>query len=191
MFDLCSGSGEPAMSIYRKAGIFNSLTLSDKYPASTFTNKDPNISYYPASMDATTMSFTNVNTYTMFNAFHHLNGQEQARSVRAVKMGGANAYFVEILEPTVSCGIKIFFGTTIGVLLLMPFVKPFSWRRLFFTYLVPLNILTISWDGLLSVARSKSYTYYENLFRPMEETVSVKRFNSLAGPSIMIQVKSK
>jgi len=137
------------------------------------------------------MRFSNAYTYTMFNAFHHLNAGEQDQSVRGLRDKEASAYFVEILEPTLSCGVKVFLGTTLGVLLLMPFVKPFSLGRLFFTYLVPINMITITWDGMLSVARSKSYTYYEKLFGSFGEAVSVKRFNSLAGPSTMIQVKSK
>lgn len=189
MFDLCSGSGEPAVSIYKKSGVFSSLTLSDKYPVHAFRNPDASISYYPASVDASKTDFSNKNTYTMFNAFHHLEIQGQEKSVRAVKESGVTAYFVEILEPTVVCGMKIFLGTTVGVLLLMPFVRPFSLGRLFFTYLIPVNIITIAWDGLLSVARSKSYNYYANLFKPLGECVTVTRFNSMAGPSTMIQVK--
>lgn len=189
MFDLCSGSGEPAISIYRKSGAFSSLTLSDKYPAGEFKRPDPKISYYSASLDASKASFSIGNTYTMFNAFHHLDAKEREQAVGAAKAAGSTAYFVEILEPTVVCGIKIFFGTTIGVLLLMPFVKPFSVGRLFFTYLVPANIITIAWDGLLSVARSKRCTYYRDLFQHFGEAVTVTRFNSVAGPSTMIQVK--
>lgn len=191
MFDLCSGSGEPAISIYRRSGVFDALTLSDKYPSSDFKDNDTAITYYPSSVDATSTNFTRENTYTMFNAFHHLSAEERERSVRRIKAAGANAYFVEILEPTLVCGIKIFLGTTIGVLLLMPFVRPFSLGRLFFTYLIPINIITIAWDGLLSVARSKSYSYYESLFKPFGDIVAVMRFNTMAGPSTMIQVKSK
>lgn len=32
MADLCSGSGQPAISIFRQSRCFSRLTLSDKYP---------------------------------------------------------------------------------------------------------------------------------------------------------------
>jgi hypothetical protein len=54
--------------------------------------------------------------------------------------------------------------TTIGVLLFSPFIKPFSWQRLFFTYIIPINIITISFDGIISVLKSRSFNAYKKLY---------------------------
>jgi hypothetical protein len=54
--------------------------------------------------------------------------------------------------------LKIIFTTTIGQIILTPFVKPFSWMRLVFTYIIPINLFTITWDGVVSVLKSESHT---------------------------------
>jgi hypothetical protein len=44
------------------------------------------------------------------------------------------------------------------VLFVTPFMKPFKWRRLFWTYLVPLVPLTCLWDGVVSQLRAYTVT---------------------------------
>ena len=41
----------------------------------------------------------------------------------------------------------------LGMLLVTPFLKPFKFSRLFFTYLIPLIPLYTIWDGLVSILR--------------------------------------
>ncbi len=38
-------------------------------------------------------------------------------------------------------------------MLITPFMKPFRWSRLFFTYIIPLIPVTTTWDGLVSILR--------------------------------------
>lgn len=153
-FDLCSGSGEPAISIFNAVNIFDKLILSDKYPSYKNIEK----------LDVLEANFSEEHTYTMFNAFHHFNDTEKINIVQKIKQANAKAYFVEILEPTVLYIFKVLFATIIGTLLLSPFIKPFSLKRLFFTYIIPINIINISYDGILSVLKSRSKTQLEKLF---------------------------
>jgi hypothetical protein len=51
--------------------------------------------------------------------------------------------------------IKFFFSP-INVILLTPFIKPFSIGRIVFTYLIPLVPIFTWWDGLVSVLRTYS-----------------------------------
>lgn len=44
----------------------------------------------------------------------------------------------------------------INVLLLTPFIKPFKYGRLLFTYLFPILPILVCWDGLVSVLRTYS-----------------------------------
>ena len=44
--------------------------------------------------------------------------------------------------------------TPILVLLVTPFIRPFGWSRLLFTYLLPLVPLTCLWDGFVSQLRA-------------------------------------
>lgn len=165
MFDLCSGSGEPAITIFHKSSVFKELTLSDKFPKSTEIQ----------NLDALKTSFIKDNCYTMFNAFHHFNTTEQNKLVEEIKKSGANAYFVEILEPSILFALKVMFVTIFGSIIFSPFIKPFSINRIIFTYLIPINILTITYDGLVSVYKSKSLNYYKKMFEGKANVMRLKR----------------
>jgi hypothetical protein len=156
--DLCSGSGQPAITVFARSGLFTQLTLTDKYPRSSFVNHD-GIVYEPHSVDARTIALRTDTCYTLFNAFHHFNSDEQRALVRRLRAESGGAYVVEILEPTPLCFLKVLCATTFGTVLLAPFIKPFSIGRLFFTWVLPVNVVTIAWDGLVSVARSRSVRY--------------------------------
>jgi hypothetical protein len=162
-YDLCAGSGEPACSIFSKSGVFTKLFLSDKYPNAKFINRE-NIIYVDESIDVLSLQFEKGYTYTMFNAFHHFSDLEKQSIVQKCDQANANLFIIEILEPNAWMLLKVMTLTTFGVLLFNPFVKPFSWKRLFFTYILPLNILTISIDGIISVFKSNSLTQYKNMF---------------------------
>lgn len=49
-----------------------------------------------------------------------------------------------------------FFFSPINVLLVTPFIRPFSLGRLLFTYLIPVVPIFVWWDGLVSVLRTYS-----------------------------------
>lgn len=171
--DLCSGSGEPAITIYKRVAAFSSLTLSDKYPSKKATN---NI-YTAKSNDVVQMTFQAGRYYTMFNAFHHFSDPDKLAISDRITKSGATAFFVEILQPRAKHLIGVFFLAIAGNLVLTPFIKPFSLQRLFFTYLFPVNLFTILWDGWISVFRSRSVAAYQNLFdqRKNVEIFELKR----------------
>lgn len=76
LFDLCSGSGEPAKRIFSKVQNFSGLFLSDKYPNRNGTLSD-GVKYIPERTDALRLSFERGMFYTMFNAFHHFTDSEK------------------------------------------------------------------------------------------------------------------
>ncbi len=188
MTDLCSGSGEPAISIFRKSNCFSHLSLSDKYPNEMKLNVG-DISYDRISRDVLEMEFKPGTYYTMFNAFHHFTDEEKLKIVQKIQTSGSAAFIVEILEPTVFCLLKIFFTTTIGTLLLTPFIQPFSLRRLFFTYIIPINLITISFDGIVSVLKSRSVKQYQNIFANNGNAIKIFRLKSRLHTLIVIQIE--
>ena len=190
MTDLCSGSGEPAISIFRKNNCFSHLTLSDKYPNS-LQLRDDKISYETQSADVIEMEFKPGIYYTMFNAFHHFEDKEKLKIVQKIQASGSVAFLVEILEPDIVCILKVLFTTTIGCFLLTPFITPFSLKRLFFTYLFPVNILTITFDGIVSVLKSRSVKQYQKLFINYGNAIKVFRLKSGLSPLIIIQIQPK
>ncbi len=187
MTDLCSGSGEPAITIFRKSNCFSHLKLTDKFPNALKIN-DKNIYYEMQSIDVLKMEFSPGTFYTMFNAFHHFKDKEKVKMVQEIQNSGSDAFIVEILEPSVFCLLKIFFATTIGCLVLTPFIRPFSLKRMFFTYIFPVNILTITFDGIVSVLKSRSVKQYQNLFANNEQTIKIFQIKNGLTPLIVIQI---
>lgn len=154
MVDLCSGSGAPAKDLFERSRVFTSLKLTDKFPnLKTAVTADE---YVREPTDVLTMRFNPDTSYTMFNAFHHFDAFQQRLILERIRAAGASSCFVEILKPDLVSMVKVLFLTTVGTLVLTPFVRPFSFARLFFTYVVPINVLTITWDGLVSVLKSST-----------------------------------
>jgi hypothetical protein len=185
--DLCSGSGEPAISLHQQLGPFTPLTLTDLYPHRGIRTP-PGVTYQPHPVDARAVRVMPEMTYTMFNAFHHFPAAEQQQLVRRLRRGGAEAFLVEILEPTLACMVKVLLATTVGVLVLTPFVRPFRWDRLFFTYLLPVNVLTITWDGVVSVLRSRTASAFAQLLVDEGPEVQVHRLRGRLLPITVIHI---
>jgi hypothetical protein len=134
------------------------LFLTDKFPVEDFDSTDA--TYINATTDVMALHPEKHTCYTMYNAFHHFDNKEQQQIAKAIVAAGAPFLFAEILQPGMFNMLKIFFSTTLVQLLVAPFVKPFSFARLFFTYIVPVNIFTITYDGVVSVLKSKSASQF-------------------------------
>lgn len=184
--DLCSGSGEPAMHIFKKTNCFTTLQLTDKFP-NVLNRDEANITYIQQSVDVISMEFEKNTYYTMFNAFHHFSDENKLKILKNASDAGAKIFIVEILEPTVWCFFKVLVATTLGTLLLTPFVYPFSIKRLFFTYIIPISIITITYDGLVSVLKSRSQQQYKNLLTKVVPSVYVFRIPNPFTPLTIIQ----
>lgn len=190
MVDLCSGSGEPAITIFRKSNRFTRLTLTDKFPMKNFIAEGP-IEYIPNSLDVLDMQFEPDVCYTMFNAFHHFSDRDKMKIVERVSESGSEGFFVEILEPRVDTMLKVCIATTLGLILVTPFIKPFSWKRLLFTYILPVNIFTITFDGILSVIKSGSAKQYQNLFFRYGKAIEITRLRHWLTSVVIIHIRKQ
>ena len=180
--DLCSGGGGPVLDIYEALaaeGISIRFTLTDRYPnLSAFARlaalHPSQIASVADSVDAANVPRQLIGMRTMFNAFHHFS-PVMARSVLecAVDAGQPIGIF-EIPERALSTIIPLLF-TPLIVAAATPFIRPFQWRRLLWTYLLPLVPLTSWWDGLVSQFRA--YTVKEML----ELTRGLESYNWSAG----------
>jgi len=154
--DLGSGAGGPwkqlAMSPLLRGA---SIELTDLYPQAP-TELAPNCSYYSKPLSALQPLPHAKGLVTLFNAFHHFTPEQREQMIRNLVLNGRSFMAAEILAPTVLDFLRILTATTIGQLLFAPFIRPFSWKRMLFTYVLPINILTVTWDGLASVFRGIS-----------------------------------
>lgn len=188
MMDVCSGSGIPAQHLFHQSDHFQSLILTDKFPIKTDFS-DVRIQYLNQACDILDMPFDKSYCYTMLNAFHHFNEDEQNSIIKNCESSGAELYIIEILEPSFICLIKVFLAGTLGVVCLTPFIGKMTWQKFILTYIIPLNILTITIDGLISVFKSKSRKTFHNQIATFSKHTEVFCLNSLAGPITIIHIK--
>jgi hypothetical protein len=184
--DLCSGSGEPAMYIFNQSNCFTGLLLTDKYP-----NTKPDtakIIYRQEPVDVLHMEFKPDSYYTMFNSFHHFSDAEKQQLAKKMRESNTHIFCVEILEPTFFCLLKVMLMTTVGCILLTPFIRPFSFSRLLFTYIIPVNILTIAADGIVSVFKSRSVKQYKTLLVQHDPNTRIERFSNCLSTIIVIHI---
>ncbi|TAD81401.1 MAG: class I SAM-dependent methyltransferase [Bacteroidetes bacterium] len=150
--DLCSGAGGPASYLRRRLPNAEFL-LTDLYPQNDIP-LEPGMHYCQAPYNVLTAPLPKAGIATMFNAFHHFSPSQQEAWLQKVAQSKCPLLVVEVLSPTLASFMTILVTTTIGQLLLAPFVKPFSILRLLLTYVLPINLFTIAWDGLASVLKS-------------------------------------
>jgi hypothetical protein len=175
--DLCSGGGGPVLAVYEALvaeGVAVQFTLTDKYPNlqafRTLAALHPaGISYVAESVDAAKVPRELMGFRTMFNSFHHF-GPAAAGAVlhRAVEARQPIGIF-EIPERTVATIIPLLF-TPLFVAVATPFIRPFRWWRLLWTYVLPLVPLTCWWDGLVSQLRAYTVSELKGLIQAIGDT---------------------
>ncbi len=159
--DLASGAGDPAVlctAALRKEGTV--LELTDKFPhldAPLRYGDKQGLSYRSEALDILTDGWPQADCYVMFNAFHHFSPPERKHILHKLSKSGAELCVYEPLQRDVLTALKVLLATLLGPFLLVPFIRPFSWRRLFFTYILPIGVFVTFWDGMVSVLRALSY----------------------------------
>ena len=191
--DLCSGSGLPAVYMQEQMGDKYATILTDKFPDSSFVNTSM-VNYLKQESDVMELLPEDGKCYTMYNAFHHFSYQQQQQIIQKLQTANTPFVFAEILESDVFTLIKIIFTTTVLQLLTAPFVRPFSLLRLLFTYIIPVNVFTVTYDGVVSVVKSKTVKQYQKLLQ--EVTISsyelnVHKYSSWKGTVICIKGNPK
>lgn len=167
IIDLCSGAGGPMIKAHqelRKEEFPDlELKLSDLYPnlkAAEQINSDQleGVQYVKDSVDATHPQKELDGLRTMVCSFHHMT-KENAKAI--LKDAFDNKQSILIFEISDNSSPKALWWIGIPfnilmVLLLTPFVRPFSIQQFVFTYLIPILPLAIAWDGAVSNARTYS-----------------------------------
>lgn len=161
--DLASGSGRvwsklgPAL---RESVPELQITLVDAYPnlagwARMAAELPGLVSFEHKPVEATEVGQDLKGLRTMFLAFHHFPPPvAQGILADAVEYGQPIAIFEgqrRDLRHLVQFALS-----PVGVLMLTPWIRPFRWQRLVFTYLLPIVPLLVGWDGVVSVLRTYS-----------------------------------
>lgn len=171
VLDLASGGGGGLLWLneeLKKEIPHVKITLTDYYPnLSAFeqTKKVADNFYsvdYP--VDARKVPDHLKGFRTQFLSFHHFK-PDDARQIlaNAVESNSCIAVF-EAQGRNVPSVLAMLFSP-LSVLFTTPFIRPFKWGRILFTYLIPVVPLCVLWDGVVSSFRTYSV-------KEMQEMVS-------------------
>jgi hypothetical protein len=159
--DLCAGGGGPVVAVQEKLrqdGMPVRFILTDKFPnlpAFVQLQRDhPGIEGYRESVDATDVPSHLTGFRSIFNAYHHFTPDDARAVLRSAVTARQPIGVFEIPERAIWIVLTTALLVPILVLLSTPFIRPFRWSRLLFTYPLPLVPLTCFWDGVVSQLRA-------------------------------------
>ncbi len=159
LIDLGSGSGGPAFDLQKElaqddAHIHLFLTDLQPVPAHMRSATGEDATYFDESVAADHVPAHLNGPRTMLNVFHHLRPEEARRVLEAAMRDGQPIGIFEANERSVKSLLAMILIVPLLVFFMTPMIRPFSVRRLVFTYIVPVMPLMIAWDGFVSCLRT-------------------------------------
>jgi hypothetical protein len=165
IIDLASGGGGGLVKIAQQ--LKNSIPhvkiiLSDYYPnivafIRTKAEQRDVFEYLHYSVDARNVPPHLKGFRTQFFSFHHFRPKDAKTILQnAVDNKQAIGIFEAQRRDLKNLIQRLF--SPIAVLLMTPFIRPFKFDRILFTYLIPIIPLFVLWDGIVSVLRTYTVT---------------------------------
>lgn len=173
--DLASGGGGGLLKVaehLREDYPELRIVLTDFYPNQTafesIKEKAPTtFRFESSSIDARNVPRRLTGLRTQFLSFHHFRRADAMRILQnAVDTEQPIAIF-EVQKRNLEHLIK-FSLSPIGVWVTTPFIRPFRWSRILFTYLIPIIPICVFWDGLVSVLRTYSIDEMQSMVREVD-----------------------
>lgn len=160
--DLCSGGSGPLLLLVKELdaeGVAATATMTDLYPnVAAFQEiagqSDGRIGFQATPIDARQVPPELPGVRTIFNGFHHLKPEDARSVLHAAAAARQPIAIFEVSERSWRSLVPISLLTPLFVWLATPFMRPFLWRRLLWTYLLPMVPLTCWWDGIVSQLRA-------------------------------------
>jgi len=164
--DLCSGAGGPWLELSKKLDSLKSpknasalqICLTDKYPNLGAFEKvraasEGRIRFYSGSADATKVPRDLKGLRTMFTSFHHFLPDAGLAILQDAADAGEGICIFEIPKRAPSA-IGLTFGFVLALFACTPWIRPFRWSRLLWTYLLPIIPFVLLFDGVVSCLRT-------------------------------------
>jgi hypothetical protein len=162
--DLCSGAGGPWISLHRALApgmrCRPEIVLTDKFPNLGAFEDARKISggaldYSADPIDAAGIPAPLIGFRTIFSSFHHFEPEEAAAILREAveQRQGIGIFEAARRTPAAALGALLM---PVAALLLVPFMRPFRFSRLVWTYLIPVIPFVLLFDGVLSCLRAYS-----------------------------------
>ena len=159
--DLCSGGSGPLLLLVKdlaEAGVPVKATMTDLYPnvpafQEIAAQSEGRIGFEPTAVDARDVPPGLAGVRTIFNGFHHLKPDDARSVLHAAAAARQPIAIFELSERRVVMLLWVLL-TPLFVWIATPFMRPFLWRRLFWTYVLPMVPFTCLWDGIVSQLRA-------------------------------------
>ncbi|HEY6079826.1 MAG TPA: hypothetical protein VIW29_13520, partial [Polyangiaceae bacterium] len=156
-----------------RLGFAPRVVLTDLYPnraafASATERANVPVVAEPEPVDARAVPARLEGVRTLFNAFHHFKPTNAAQILSDAAAARTPILIVEGTERSPAAVIGMLLFVPLFVLLLTPFVRPFSIGRLLFTYLIPIAPVLILFDGIVSCLRSYTLAELRELCEGLE-----------------------
>lgn len=162
IIDLGSGGGGPWVGLSRELEVKRpefEVFLTDLYPnrrgLSRVTRKRKNLHFIKDPVNALKVPSELKGFRTMFLSFHHFR-PEQALGILQDSVNARSGIGIFEGQERSFASILAMALSPVTVLLTTPFIRPFRWSRIIFTYLVPIIPIIVLWDGVVSSFRTYS-----------------------------------
>jgi hypothetical protein len=177
VLDLCSGGGGPWLRLVREPAVSRisaiTVRLTDKYPNRPAFERASSLStlltFEDHSTDATMIPARLEGFRTIFSSFHHFSKNQAGMMLEDAmeRQRGIGIFEVARRSPltmlTICCLPMLSW-------FLAPTIRPFSWSRLFWTYLVPIVPFVLWYDGIVSCFRAYSRKELEEMVRLLDSS---------------------
>lgn len=148
------------------------VILTDFFPHleafKALSAQDPELfEFSPESIDARNIAPSMVGLRTQFLSFHHFRPADAQQILQNAVDCKAPIMLVEVTERSIPQLIQFMF-TPLLLFFLTPFIRPFKFGRLLFTYIIPILPLFITWDGIASAMRTYKTEEIEAMTRNLK-----------------------
>lgn len=160
IIDLASGGGGGLFKLSKRLQETHpdlEIVLTDYFPnvkAFEYVNKQSSIFKFETnSVDARNVPQQLKGVRTQFLSLHHFSEEDAVRILQNAVDSESPIAIFESQERNVK-SVLAMLVSPINVLWMTPFIRPFSFGRIVFTYLIPLVPLFVMLDGILSALRT-------------------------------------
>jgi len=158
--DLGSGGGGPWLRLLPElaaTGVAPDLVLTDKYPNADALNRlrvglGNRVRVEAAPIDAAAVPTRLGGFRTLFTTFHHFSPPAAAAVLRDAQRGAEGIAVFEVTHRSLAA-LALMLGFVLTPLA-VPFLRPFRWDRLLWTFVVPVVPLVALWDAIVSCLRT-------------------------------------
>ncbi len=177
IIDIASGGGGGWLSLSKHLFAENKdlkIILTDYFPnisafQQTVNLGSANFEFVEESIDACNVPKNLKGLRTQFLSFHHFQPAKAKLILQNAVENNSPIAIFEAQERSAICFIAMLISP-LNVLFSTLFIRPFSFARIVYTYLIPIVPIIVLWDGIVSALRTYSVDELKELVAQVEDS---------------------